>query len=415
VTDDTTVALNVSALADGEVTISVEATDVAGNSGSQSTASTTVTKDTVAPTIESATTNAGTSTVAVTFSESVTDVAASAFSITSPVHEVDSVSQQDTTVVLRLNQSVPPAAINVSGVQVSATGVSDSVGNDVTNEVNFTDVEAPSIAAVSAERNSSTVTVTFTEVITGGGESQNLTAEDFEYADNSNTSVSGIVSVNKTGPQTAVLTVNGSFTPSDLAEDTVAVAPESVFDTVDNAASSNAVGLGFEASLDASSTNDTVTIRVVTAQNITDAVDSLQVTEQNVEFAELEGFETNDRFETSLNASEFTEVEPGVFETAIELPRDDTYTVSGVVSSTFQTETTTVDTSVPEPTDAVVLEVTSEAQLDDSRETTRLRVLFESSPCKTLVHSVLWRSLWKVISRPGTHRKSASLEAATRI
>jgi hypothetical protein len=120
-----------------------------------------------------------------------------------------------------------------------------------------------------------------------------------------------------------------------------------------------------------------VTVQVVTASNISDAVDTLQVREDNIEFAQLEGFTLDERFTTEVDATDFTETEPGVYRATVQTPEDDTYTVSGLVEGALQSDQVAVNTSLPEPVDSTILSVTSEAQLDDTRDTTRLRVLFD--------------------------------------
>ncbi len=246
VTSQSTVSLNLSTFADGEVTIDVTATDAGNNSD---TASTAVTKDTVAPEIEAATTNAGTDAVTVTVNESVAavSVTADAFDVTSPVHTVDSATLVDAqTVAIELNRSVPAGAINTSSVQISAPGVTDDAGNGVANAVNFTDEDAPSITSISAERNATTLTVAFGEVVTGGEDA--LNASDFVYSDTNQAGASEIVALTRLDSQTVELTVNETLTPSDLEEDTIAVAEDSVFDAVGNAAPSEPRTVGFEAS-----------------------------------------------------------------------------------------------------------------------------------------------------------------------
>lgn len=359
--------LDVSALADGEVSVDVELTDAADNDASSSS---TVEKDTVAPEIDSATTNAGTDAVDVMFTESVENVGPSSFDVTSPVHEVEETTRLEGDVVrLTLNATVPPGAIdNGTIAEVRAPGVTDSVGNDVSNDVNFTDVEAPSIVDAAAERGDASVSVTFSEFIP----EQNLTAENFTYTDTNNASAGSIENITREGDRTYVLSLDESLTPEDLEQDEVGVSADTLADEAGNLADEQSVPLGFTESISATAEESTVTIQVVTTANISDVADDISLSDQNSEFTQVQGFEVTEPFERDLEPSDFEETESGVYEATVEVPEDDAYSVTGFAGGTEAV----VDTETPQPTNAAILEVTDDAQLDDTRDTTRVRVLF---------------------------------------
>ncbi|UHH13709.1 Ig-like domain-containing protein [Halobacterium litoreum] len=377
VTGEATLTVNASALEDGSVTVDVTVTDAAGNEAS---ASRTVTKDTDAPTIESATTNAGTNTVTVTFSEDVTGVSASALGITSSSHEVIDVvddGSSDATVLVVLNESVPAAAINDSSVaQITAAGVTDVAGNPVASQQKLTDVDAPSVMSVTADRGDENVTITFSENVDAGEEGA-LNASDFAYTDANDAGASGIESVTQTGPQTVVLTLNGSLTPSDMAEDTVGIEADSVFDSVGHPVAAHSSSIGITSDVSVSTTEDSVTVTVVSPNNVSTAIDSpITVEKKYRELGSLEGFELNERYTKTLKASDFEKVEAGVYEATVSVDEDGVYVASGTVDSMMMSAEGMVDAEAPHPTDAVITDVTSEAQLDDTRDTTRVRVLF---------------------------------------
>jgi len=397
-TGDATLTFNASTLEDGQVDVDVELTDAGGNTAS---ASVMTEKDTVAPTIDVAAANPGgsldaggkTQIVVVTFSEAVDadSVSADAFTVTSDAHSVDDVLNSDLLtnddeVWLLLNQSVPTAAIDDGSVaQVEAPGITDEVGQSVTNAVNLTDEDAgsmyapthtPSFSEISAEAGDENVTVTFDEVVEAG-DGGDLTAANFTYLDTNSANVSAVDSVTQTGPQTVVVTLDAELTEGDLAYDRIAVNEDAVFDTSGNVMPTSSTPFDLEPGLSTSTEDGAVTLQVTTLNDIETAVgDGLTVEETNLELASLEGFTLEDRFTANVSAEDFTEVEPGVYETSVDVPGDDAYTVSGLVDGEVTTEQVIVNEEAPHPTDAVILDVTSEAQLDDTRDTTHIRVLF---------------------------------------
>lgn len=126
--------------------------------------------------------------------------------------------------------------------------------------------------------------------------------------------------------------------------------------------------------LRASADGDAVTVTVATKNDIDSVVgDGVDVVEQNRELVSADSFTLDSRFTTTLTAEDFTETTTNVYEATVRVDDDDEYTVAGV----GRTETVVVDTSDPTVVDAAVVGVSSDAQLDQSRNTTRLRVLFD--------------------------------------
>ncbi len=118
---------------------------------------------------------------------------------------------------------------------------------------------------------------------------------------------------------------------------------------------------------------DTITVTVATDDEIDSVVDEISVVEQNRELASADGFALEPRFEATVTAADFETVSAGVYEATVEVGDDDVYRIDGVGRS----DTVVVDTAAPTVVDAAVVGVSSDAQQDDSRNTTRLRVLFD--------------------------------------
>jgi hypothetical protein len=267
-----TLTVDTSSLADGDVTVTAEATDTAGNTGESVT---TVTRDTTRPTITSAKTNVGVSQIEVTFSEPVSGVLASSVSVDIDGVSVASVEvgADPTTATLHLTGTVPDSALDESPATVSVTAaVTDGVGN--------------------------------------------------EFADD-----------------------NGqTLTSGDLVD------------------------------LRASADGDEITVTVATQKKLGSILGSgVTVVEQNRELVSAESFELESRFTTTLTAADFSEVESDVYQATVQVSDDDVYEIDGAGRS----EQVVVDTSTPSVVDAAILDVTSDAQLDDSRNTTRIRVVFD--------------------------------------
>jgi hypothetical protein len=387
-----------SAFADGPVAINVTLTDAGGNAVVRTV---TVEKDTVAPTLSVAAANAGsdrnvdgkTRTVTAVFSESVaiSTVSADAFNLTNPGYAVDDAAPTANAneVRLTLNRSVAPRAIgNASVVTLEAPGITDDHGYAVGNAVALTDEDAggprapshrPTVASVAVQSGDANVTLTYDEVVRAGDGSA-LTAANFSYVDANDGRASAVSSVTQTGPQTVVVTVDEALNASDLANDQLHVAGGEVVDVAGNAQAETSLAFGIDTGLtvDARTTDDDhVTVQVTSVSDVSTALSGeLTVTELNRELSTIEGFGLEDRFRTTVSASDFTEVRPGVYRATVELPDDGTFEVAGVVDGTPSATRTIVNTERPSPTDAVVLGVSSAAQLDDERNTTRLRVLF---------------------------------------
>jgi hypothetical protein len=222
--------LDATTLEDGTVTVSVTVTDAGGNT---ETGQTTVEKDTVRPTIESATTDVNSDQVTVTFSEPVTGVQVSDFDITSPAHRVESVSDtdDDATVTLVLNASVPAAAINNSELAVVSSTATDSLGNAADDESVLTDTGVPVIDSAEVGTNSSTITVDFDEPVEAG-DGGALTADNFSY-----TGAGEIINVSHdAGASTATLVLSEPVTDAELGSAEVTAEDGAVVDLFDNSA-----------------------------------------------------------------------------------------------------------------------------------------------------------------------------------
>jgi surface glycoprotein (TIGR04207 family) len=395
VTGMAALTFDVSDFDDGEVTVNVTLTDAGGNDAA---AEVTAVKDTVAPTLSVAAANPGasadatgkTTQVVAEFSEPVDPTTATkgAFELTNPDYAVTDteLGADADTVILQLNRSVVPSAIdNGSVVTLNASGVEDTHGYAATNELNLTDEDAgsadaplhtPTVASLTAEPEEVNVTLTYDEVVEAG-DGSDLTAANFTYLDGNGGSADGVDEVTQTGPQTVVVTLNESLNASDLAKDQLRVGSEEVFDTSGNAQAAVNLTFGIDTGLSVSSEGKTLTVEVRTISDISTALSGdLTVSEVNRELATLEGFGLEDRFVTSVSADDFSQVESGTYRATVEVPEQGMFLTSGTVNGAATAVQTAVDTGAPYPTGAVLLDVTSAAQLDDTRNTTRIRVLF---------------------------------------
>ncbi|AFK19823.1 putative cell surface glycoprotein [Haloferax mediterranei ATCC 33500] len=379
VTGEANFTLNATSLDEGYANVEFNLTDRAGNS---QIVGRDTEKDTVAPTLESVTTNAGTKEIELQFSEFVADPSTSDFELSNLSHKVNTTRAVGGDVLLTLNESLPASAINSSDVVISASGVTDIAGNPATNDHTLDDVDAPTLSGVAAEPGDEQIVVTFSEDVTPGAD-ETFTVDDFGYTENNSSGVTALESVTQTGPQTVVLETNGPLTPDDLEQDNVTVAANSVYDVVGHSVSEANYTIGVESELKVSVNSGTMTVTVVSLKNITNATDlGITISEMNRELDSLEGFELDDRFVTTLNASDFEQTESDVFEATVTVPSDGDYAedgeyrVTGSVDGQMRSKLVSVDTTAPHPTDAVLLDVTDAAQLDDTRNTTEIRVLF---------------------------------------
>ncbi|ELZ97043.1 putative cell surface glycoprotein [Haloferax mucosum ATCC BAA-1512] len=377
VTGKTVLTLNATTLQDGFTTVAVNLTDVAGNSRVTETFTQ---KDTVAPGLTVVSTNAGSDVVTVRYTEYINDTSASDFAFSNLTTEVNTTRTIEKT-TLTLNETIPATAINNSNVTLSASGVTDPAGNPIHNESILVDIDDPTVSGVTAEPGDERIVLTFSELVTPG-ENDSFTVDDFGYTENNSSGVTAIEAVSQTGPQTVVLETNGELTPDDLEFDAVTVAADGVYDMAGRSANAATYTIGIESDLRVNVSGRTMTLTVVSPNDIENATNGMMVRETNRELDSLEQFELDERFETLVNASQFTKVKPGTYEATVTIPSDadgdadGRYSVAGPVGGTRLVEMSSVDTTDPHPTDAVLLDVTDAAQLDDTRNTTEIRVLF---------------------------------------
>ncbi|ELZ81719.1 putative cell surface glycoprotein [Haloferax elongans ATCC BAA-1513] len=373
-----TLSVNASAFADGATTLDVTMADRAGN---DQTVTRHIVTDTVPPTFEFAETNAGTKEVALKLSESVADTDEEDFVVNNLSHTVNTSRVIGPFVTLTLNESVPPSAIRNESVTISAPSVTDHAGNKLTQGQTLVDGSTPRLSRIEAEPGDEALVLTFTEAVTPGDD-ETFTLDDFAYRDEDTGGVTAIESVTQTGPQTVVLETNGVLTTQDLDQDMVGVEANSVYDSVGKAVRQTNESIGVRPDLSMTADDGTLVVTVVSLSDITDATSTgYTISRVNRELDSLEGFELGERYTTTLNASDFTKTEANVYRATVSVPTrpdgaDGRYKISGSVDSQTMSDQTVVDTTAPHPTDAVLLDVTAEAQQDGTRNITKLRVLF---------------------------------------
>ncbi len=238
---------NVSELADGEVDIDVTREDAGGNTKS---ASTTVTKDTDAPSIDSAQADAGTSDVYVTFDEEVGYF--NDFDVTVQDGDGDNIDVVyvedlgDDEYRLELAEDLTAADFDDSNATVSASGVEDLVGNNVDNEADVTDRTTIEFTGLQAEADSDQVTVEFDEAAFANADATGaLNASDFEYVNNTAGGASAIDSVNHTaGSTTATITLDADVASEELGSDKIAVVADGAYDAAGNDIARTSIALG---------------------------------------------------------------------------------------------------------------------------------------------------------------------------
>ncbi|WP_396611602.1 surface glycoprotein [Haloferax sp. S1W] len=373
-----TLTVNASGFADGATTLEVTMTDRAGNN---QTVTRRIETDTVPPTFEFAETNAGTKEIALKLSEPVEETDESDFVINNLTHTVNTSRVVGPFVTLTLNASVPPSAIHNESVTIAAPNVTDSAGNKLTQGQTLVDGSTPRLSSIEAEPGDEALVLTFTETVTPR-DNETFTLDDFAYRNENTAGVTAFESVNQTGPQTVVLETNGVLTPQDLDQDKVGIAPDSVYDTVGKAVQATNETIGVSSELRLTADDGTLVVTVVSLNDITNATTTgYTISRVNRELDSVEGFELGARFRTTLNASDFTKTETNVYRATVSVPAgadtaDGRYEITGSVDSRSMSAQTVVDTTAPHPTDAVLLDVTDEAQLDGTPNTSKVRVLF---------------------------------------
>jgi hypothetical protein len=250
-------------------------------------------------------------------------------------------------------------------VFVNATDASDN--EQVVERVVTRDTARPTVTAAEATVGVQQIELRFSEPVTVGADAVSVDVDGVS-----------VERVDSSTSTTATVVLDGSV-PESALDDTPATVTVTApgADTVGNTfaadGSTQSLTNADLVELRTSADGDTVTITVATDQEIDAVVDGISVVEQNRELAAADSFALEPRFETTVAAEAFREVSTGVYEATVDVGDDDVYQIEGVGRS----DTVVVDTSGPTVVDAAVVGVSSDAQLDDSRNTTRLRVLFD--------------------------------------
>ena len=258
---------DVSELEDGSVEITVEVTDLAGNSASQTI---TVNKDTVSPEIESVETNAATDEIVVTFDKEIANPRGSDFDLEGVDADIENtLFDSDRTVTLVLDDFIQFDQINNSDVaNISAPGIVDTAGNPAADDsVALDDTEKPTLEYISdAEVNSDEFIVIFSEsVVNATGDA--LNESDFEYVDVSEDGPSEIVEVEH-NPESnyATVTLDEELTADSIDTDEITLLADSAVDANDNVADEQSIvvsdNMPPQISLDAEVDESTVTYTI---------------------------------------------------------------------------------------------------------------------------------------------------------
>lgn len=372
--------LDLSELSDVDLTVTATVTDASSQSASDEAV---IEKDTVAPELLNAEVDAGTSVVQLTTSERLGTVSPEVISVSGEEYTVDAVAdpiiididsddEEEVVYPVTLSQAVPPEDLEQLTVESTAT---DAAGNPVTGSVTIDDTTGPSVISATAAVGETSIVVETSEPL--GAEE--TTASTFTYTDESGGDATTVTGVEELSATEFRLTLDSPVSPADTGTDTVSLAA-GVSDLAGNErlnAPFVLEGVGDVPDLRLSADDTTLTVTVVSDQPIADTLGGpVSVAETNREFTAVEGFELEDRFTESISPDSFTEQSAGVYTATVEAPEDSSYTASALVGEADQTATAVVDTEAPAPTDAVLLGVSSAAQLDDTRNTPRVRVLF---------------------------------------
>ncbi|MBX0304286.1 surface glycoprotein [Haloarcula salinisoli] len=372
---------NVSDLDDGTVTIDVTRTDAGGNTED---ASTTVTKDTDAPSIDSAQADAGTSDVYVTFDEEVGyfnefDIAVTAGDGTDiTVDEVEDLG--DNEYRLELADDLTAADFDDSAASVSTSDVTDLVGNDVDNEADVTDRSTIEFTGLQAEVDSDQVTVEFDESAFANADATGaLNASDFAYVNNTAGGASAVESVDHTaGSTTAIITLDADVASNEIGSDKIAVLADGAYDAVGNDIARTSIALGdnvdpvLDMSVERGDSDSVLDITVESSEQLSSLdldIDTESTTAPEGIFLEPVFVEdvfpgVSDNSETELTIENFsaTENDDGsyTYETTYDAPRDGEYELSasgqdGAGNSGFDFVDVVVDEKDPSVTDAYIV------------------------------------------------------------
>jgi hypothetical protein len=375
---------DLSNLADGDLTVSVTATDAGSNTG---TASAPPHKDTVEPSIVSAEADAGTTHLYVTFDEPVADATASDLALThegtslsiSEVHPVGSHNDDNTVIHVVLTEPLPAAAFDTTSANLSAGGVTDINGNaNDSTAVAVTDRSTPELIGVDATNGSATVTLAFSETVTANDGSV-PSAANLTYTDNNGGSATAIESVEYGDDTTElVVTLNDTVNATDLGNDMIGVAANNLTDAAGNAVPAASMSVSDNmppeiTNVEVTSNGSTVTMNVTASEELS-ALDAAigswwkLSTEDSAPVTEL----TIDDFEVTQTDSGF------VYTATYETSRDGRYggsvgTVTDIAGNSadgWEFDSTAVDSSAPMIVDS---EIVGEVAAED---TTFVRVEF---------------------------------------
>jgi surface glycoprotein (TIGR04207 family) len=228
-------------LAEGEVSVSVTATDKAQNAANQNSAEATVTKDVTAPKITEVRGGVGSMFVTAELSNAddlSSDIYAHEFTLESTGTQVRSAKLVDETeddgsarVYVWLDGALEQADFD-DGVALKST-LTDDAGNEIVEESpSVTDANPQEIVMAGSVVDSDTVEVYFDGAVYNGS-GGNLTAANFTYTNVSDATDAKVLSVDHTaGEAVATLTLNESVTAADFDSesfDTVSIEAEEVY------------------------------------------------------------------------------------------------------------------------------------------------------------------------------------------
>ncbi|MDS0475676.1 hypothetical protein NDO75_11865 [Natrinema sp. 1APR25-10V2] len=354
--------LNVSDLNDSDtITVTVTVTDKGGN---VDTATTTVEKDTVSPSVESVQANAGTDDIYVTFDEEMSYLGANDFDLNgvdATIQYVDQVEHEDNTYRVDLYSAVSFNEINTSDATIAATTATDAAGNPAEGTATqLNDNDNPHLAGLDASANNANVTVEFSEgVVNASG--QALDADDFVYTNANDGGASGIESVDHTaGATSAVVTLNATVTANDLGTDELGIAADAVYDANESVAPAMNRTLedwmAPDVDLEATTDGETITYTVTSNEEL-DAIDVSVDTENDLAMeSEIAETLTAEDFELQSSDGGY------VYTANYTAPRDGQYNanlltatdLAGNDGAAWEYATTEVDTAAPSAVDAIV-------------------------------------------------------------
>ncbi|MFB6106908.1 MAG: beta strand repeat-containing protein [Halobacteriaceae archaeon] len=349
-------------ITDGQVDVSVTASDEGGMAGGTKTTS--VTKDTVKPSVTSANVDPGEDTVRVTLDDWVS-AGVNAFT-TNNAPNVDnwqrvSRSASSTTYDVELASDLTVSQFNNG--DVTAANVVDDVGNAAQgNPTSFTDDDAPSVQSIDAKNGSKTVTLTFSEpVFNKTDHAKSLSATNFSYNDVANGGAGAITGVSHTaGSDSVTLTLNASVTSADLGNDTVGFSD--VVDVADKQVTGRttlATGVDVQ-QLSVRASGSTVEVSFNATEELS-AIDAGVSAEESIADDDTFG---SQQTSWTLSMSDFSEAKMGGlynYTATVEVPRDGNFQLDSLsvtdlkdnVANLFVGgKSAVVDQSTPEPVSA---------------------------------------------------------------